>query len=40
MTLIQDLLAYARVDTRGRPLEPVDCERVMETALANLKLAI
>jgi light-regulated signal transduction histidine kinase (bacteriophytochrome) len=39
-TLIQDLLAYARVDTRGRPLEPVDCERVMQTALANLKLAI
>jgi light-regulated signal transduction histidine kinase (bacteriophytochrome) len=39
-TLIQDLLAYARVDTRGRPLEPVDCERVLETAMANLKLAI
>lgn len=38
--LIQDLLAYARVDTRGRPLEPTDCERVLETALANLKLAI
>ncbi|HWC58377.1 MAG TPA: ATP-binding protein [Verrucomicrobiae bacterium] len=39
-TLIQDLLAYARVDTRGRPLEPTDCERVLETVLANLKLAI
>ena len=38
--LIQDLLAYARVDTRGRPLEPTDCERVLKTVLANLKLAI
>jgi signal transduction histidine kinase len=39
-TLIQDLLAYARVDTRGRPLEPTDCERVLQSALANLKVAI
>lgn len=39
-TLIQDLLAYARVDTRARPLEPTDCERVLDTAMANLKLAI
>jgi len=38
--LIEDLLAYARVDTRARPLEPTDCERVLDTALANLKLAI
>jgi light-regulated signal transduction histidine kinase (bacteriophytochrome) len=27
------------VDTRGRPLEPTDCEHVLETVLANLKLA-
>ena len=39
-TLIQDLLAYARVDTRGRPLEPTDCDRVLESVLANLKVAI
>lgn len=39
-TLIQDLLAYARVDTRGRPLGPTDCEEVLATVLANLKLAI
>ena len=39
-TLIEDLLAYARVDTRGRPLEPTDTERVLETILANLKVAI
>jgi signal transduction histidine kinase len=38
-TLIHDLLEYARVDTRGRPLEPTNCERVLETVLANLKLA-
>jgi signal transduction histidine kinase len=38
--LIQDLLAYARVDTRGRPLEPTDSERVLETVLVNLKPAI
>jgi len=38
--LIHDLLAYARVDTRGRPLEPTDCERVMASALVNLKVAI
>lgn len=38
--LIQDLLDYARVDTRGRPMEPTDCEQVLETVLANLKLAV
>ncbi len=38
--LIQDLLAYARVDTRARPLEPIDCERVLASVLANLKVAI
>jgi signal transduction histidine kinase len=39
-TLIQDLLAYARVDTRGRPLEPIDCDQVLESVLTNLKVAI
>lgn len=38
--LIEDLLEYARVDTRARPLEPTDCERVLESVLANLKVAI
>ena len=38
--LIEDLLEYARVDTRGRPLEPTDCERVLESVLSNLKVAI
>jgi signal transduction histidine kinase len=39
-TLIHDLLAYARVDTRGRPLAPTDCERVLASVLSNLKVAI
>jgi light-regulated signal transduction histidine kinase (bacteriophytochrome) len=38
--LIHDLLAYARVDTRGRPLQPTDCESVLESVLTNLKVAI
>jgi signal transduction histidine kinase len=38
--LIQDLLAYARVDTRGQPLVPTDCEQLLATVLANLKVAI
>lgn len=39
-TLIRDLLAYARVDTRGRPLEPTDCEQVLDSVISNLKVAI
>ncbi|HWQ91286.1 MAG TPA: GAF domain-containing protein, partial [Clostridia bacterium] len=38
--LIHDLLAYSRLDYRGRPFEPVDCNKVLEAALANLKVAI
>ena len=38
--LIQDLLAYSRVDLRGRSLEPTDAEQVFRTAVANLKVAI
>lgn len=39
-TLIQDLLAYSRVDTRGTELVPVDVNRVVEKALANLEAII
>ena len=39
-TLINDLLAYSRVGTRGKEFEPTDCEAVFELALANLKAAI
>lgn len=38
--MISDLLDYSRVGTRGRPFRPTDCERVLEQALANLKMAI
>ncbi len=38
--LINDLLAYSRVGTRGRPFEPTVCGAVLDQALANLKLSI
>jgi signal transduction histidine kinase len=38
--LINDLLAYARVDIRGRQFEPTNCEDALLVALANLKIAI
>jgi PAS domain S-box-containing protein len=39
-TLINDLLAYSRVGTRGKPFEPTDCEAVLEQVLTNLKVTI
>lgn len=38
--LIHDLLAYARLDIRGRSFELVDSEQTLGAALANLKIAI
>ena len=38
--LINDLLAYSRVGTRGKEFEPTDCTAVFDQALANLKAAI
>ena len=38
--LINDLLAYSRVGTRGREFEPVDMEAVYKRVLGNLQLAI
>ncbi len=38
--LIGDLLAYARVNTRGKDLEPTDCGTTLKEALANLATAI
>ncbi|HEX9113231.1 MAG TPA: ATP-binding protein, partial [Nitrospirota bacterium] len=38
--LIEDLLAYARVTTKARPLAPVDCAAVVEAAVSNLRSAI
>ncbi len=39
-TLINDLLAYSRVSTRGKEFEQTDCEAVLQEALANLHKAI
>lgn len=38
--LIEDLLTFARVGTRGREPLPVDCEAVLKKALANLRSAV
>ena len=39
-TLINDLLAYSRVGTRGKEFEPTDCMAAVDLALGNLKAAI
>jgi len=39
-TLINDLLVYSRVGTRGKPFEPTNCEDVLTRVLANLEVAI
>jgi len=38
--LINDLLTYSRVGTRGKEFAPTDCGKVLETAIANLQTAI
>ncbi|MFH1037933.1 MAG: PAS domain S-box protein [PVC group bacterium] len=38
--LINDLLAYSRVGTRGKPFKPTDCEEVFKQSVANLQTAI
>jgi signal transduction histidine kinase/tRNA A-37 threonylcarbamoyl transferase component Bud32 len=38
--LINDLLAYSRVGTRGGPLREADCARAFEQAVANLQAAV
>lgn len=38
--LIQDLLAYSRIGTHGKPLQPTDCEKVLDETLKNLRFAI
>lgn len=39
-TLITDLLAFSRVGTQAKPLEPTECDAVLDRVLASLKLAI
>ena len=38
--LIQALLAYSRIGTKGRQVAPTDCELVLQNALKNLQIAI
>jgi PAS domain S-box-containing protein len=38
--LIEDLLAFSRVGTRGQALVPTDANAVLDRALSNLKLSI
>lgn len=38
--LIDDLLLYSRVDTKGQEFTDTDCSKVVELAVANLKVAI
>ena len=38
--LLNDLLDYSRVGTRGKPFKPTDCEEVLHQATTNLKVAI
>lgn len=38
--LIQDLLAYSRVGTRGKEFAPIDCNTVVREAMRNLQVAI
>jgi PAS domain S-box-containing protein len=39
-TLINDLLAYSRVSTHGKPFQPTDCAATLNYALSNLEIAI
>lgn len=39
-TLINDLLAFSRIGTRGNPFAPVACEDIVNAARANLDVAI
>jgi PAS domain S-box-containing protein len=40
LAIINDLLAYSRVGTRGKPFEPTDFESAFNQAMINLKVAI
>lgn len=39
-TLINDLLAFSRIDTQGSSFAPTDCEEILHSAEENLKAAI
>ena len=39
-TLIEDLLKYSRVSTRGQEFQRVNCQEIFERAISNFKIAI
>ena len=39
-TLIDALLAYSRVETKGKEFEPIDCEAILDGTLSTLQAAI
>lgn len=39
-TLINDLLTFSRVGTKGKPFESTDCNAVLQNALSNLGVAL
>jgi PAS domain S-box-containing protein len=39
-TLINDLLAYSRVGTGGKPFEPTNCETILQQSLDNLQVTM
>jgi signal transduction histidine kinase len=39
-TMINDLLTFSRIGTRGNPFEPVDCKNVLQTAKENVAVAL
>lgn len=38
--LVQDLLAYSRLESRGQPMVPVECGEIVQKAVVNLQSAI
>jgi len=38
--MIEDLLAYSRVGTRGKPFELISCKDIFDQVIANLKVTI
>jgi light-regulated signal transduction histidine kinase (bacteriophytochrome) len=38
--LIEDLLDYSRVGTRGQEFEPIESEEILQRAIANLRVSI
>jgi PAS domain S-box-containing protein len=39
-SLIDDILVYSRVGTRGAPFEPVNMEKILQDSITNLKVSV